>query len=320
MPIIAMLIAFVAGCGGSSDTPPEPDTLPPLGADMLVFDSSRSGNHEIFVMRNDGSGARQLTQDASYENWWPRLSPDRRKLLFYRAPRGLPERYDLASLWTIQVDGTALTQLRAAGADGWPLQGHGEWSPNGAAIAMFGGSSATSPQIYVTDAMGRSPRQITQRPGINTDVSWSPDGRTLLFNGCPATPCAEADYEIYAIPAAGGSETRLTFDGVADYDPYFSPDGKTIAWLVKSDPAAYNGLGAWSIRVASADGSNARWLINDGQINSKPAWSLDGANIYFHRMEPAREVRWGVFRIGVDGSALTPLTANAAGNNEFPSN
>ncbi len=318
---LMLLTAALAACGGGSGGAPADQVLgaaQPLAADTLAFDSSRSGNHEIFLMKSDGSGARQLTNDASYENWWARVSPDRRKLLFYRSPRGMPERYDLASLWAMNVDGTALTLLRAQGTDGWALQGHSEWSPDGSAIAMFGG--ATSPQIYVADAMGRAPRQLTNRPGVNTDVSWSPDGKTLLFNGCAAMPCSPGGYEIYSIPAAGGTPVRLTTDALPDYDPYFSPDGKTIAWLVTSDPAAWNGLGAWSIRIANADGSNPRWLINDGQINSKPAWSLDGKSIYFHRMEPLKEIRWGVFRINVDGSGLTPLTGNAPGNNEHPSN
>lgn len=315
-----MMAAVLTACGGGGDdsgTPPP--AVQPLGADKLVFDSDRIGNHEIFMMRNDGATTVQLTSDASYENWWPRLSPDRRKLLFYRSPRGKPERYDLASLWIINVDGSGLTQLRAQGADGWALQGHGEWSPDGSAIAMFGGT-ATSPQIYITDSSGRNPRQLTARPGVNTDVSWSPDGRTILFNGCPTSTCSPADYEIYAMPSAGGAETRLTFDHLEDYDPYFSPDGTKIAWLTKSDPAAWNGLGAWGISVMNADGSHPAWLIDDGNINSKPAWSLDGQSIYFHRMEPLKDVHWGVYRIGLDGSGLTALTSPGTGNNEFPSN
>lgn len=315
---LTILIALTACGGGGSD--PGPDAgVQPLGANMLVFDSDRGGNHEIFVMRNDGSAARPLTSNVNYENWWPRISPDRRRLLFYRSPRGLPERYDLASLWSVNVDGSGLTLLRAAGTDGWALQGHGEWSPDGQSIAMFGGSG-TSPQIYLTDSSGRLVRQLTNRAGVNTDVSWSPDGRTLLFNGCPGLPCNEQDYEIYSMPATGGAPTRLTFDTLPDYDPYFSPDGKQIAWLTKSDSAAWSGVGAWGITVANTDGTSAYWLINDGQINSKPAWSLDGLSIYFHRMEPAKEVRWGVYRINVDGTGLTFLSASAPGNNEFPSN
>jgi len=310
-----LAVAFTA-CGGGGDAEA---AVQALAADMLVFDSDRSGNHEIFVMKTDGTGAVPLTNDASYENWWPRLSPDRRKLLFYRAPRGKPERYDLASLGVVNVDGSGLTLLRAAGADGWALQGHGEWSPDGRSIAMFGGS-ATSPQIFVTDALGRSPAQLTSRPGVNTDVSWSPDGRTLLFNGCPGLPCSAQDYEIYAMPAAGGTPTRLTFNNVPDYDPYFSPDGTRIAWLTKSSATASMGLGAWGIYIANADGSGAHAVIDDGQINSKPAWSLDGRTLYFHRMVPLTAMRWGIYRIAPDGSGLTGLTTSAPGNNEYPSN
>ena len=319
--VLIFVAAALAACGGGSDGAPADPPLgsaSPLSADTLVFDSNRSGNHEIFLMKTDGSGAQQLTRDSAYENWWPRISPDRRKLLFYRAPRGMSERYDQASLWAMNADGTALTLLRAKGSDGWALQGHGEWSPDGQSIAMFGGGA--SPQIYIADSMGRAPRQVTNRPGVNTDVSWSPDGKTLLFNGCAAMPCNRAGYEIYSIAAAGGTAVRLTSDNLPDYDPYFSPDGKSIAWLVTTNPSGWNGLGAWGIRIANADGTNPRWLINDGQINSKPAWSLDGRHIYFHRMEPLKAPRWGVFRIKTDGSELTPLTADAPGHNEHPSN
>jgi Tol biopolymer transport system component len=314
------LCAALAGCGGGgSDSETPPPGITPLGTNILVFDSDRTGNHEIYLMRNDGGATAQVTSDTSYENWWPRISPDRRKLLFYRAPRGNSERYDLASLWVVNVDGSGLTRLRAAGTDGWALQGHGEWSPDGSSIAMFGGS-ATSPQIFITDSLGRFPRQLTARAGVNTDVSWSPDGRTILFNGCPSTPCTPADYEIYAMPSAGGAETRLTFDHLADYDPYFSPDGTKIAWLTNSNPSAWSGAGAWGISLANADGSNPVWLIDDGNINSKPAWSLDGRSIYFHRMEPLVATRWGVYRMASDGTGLTALTATSTANNEFPSN
>src|ERR1043165_1908684 len=128
------------------DTAP---TAPTLAADQLVFDSTRgSGNHESFAMRTDGSGASRLTNDAAYENWWPRVSPDRTRVLFYRAPAGKPEDYAQASLWVMNADGSGATQLRAKGQDGWTLQGHGEWSPDGTRIAMFG-SVAPALEIFV---------------------------------------------------------------------------------------------------------------------------------------------------------------------------
>lgn len=327
---LSALQACPTGQPGSPDatvvTPDAPPPKPTLAADQLVFDSTRSSsNHEIFVMKTDGSNATRLTIDPAYENWWPRISPDRTRILFYRSPAGMPENYGQASLWVMNADGTGVTQLRARGQDGWTMQGHGEWSPDGTRIAMFG-SAAGALEIFVTDAAGANPVQYTRRGGVNTDVSWSPDGTKLLLNGCPGSPCVPASYEIYVMPAVAlGATTRLTTDTVASYDPYFSPDGTQIAWLVNVDPTANvipgttTSLGRWAIRIAGASGANARYLIDDGNINSKPAWSLDGQTIYFHRMVPP-DYRFRVFRIGRDGTGLTELTAGAPGISEHPSN
>jgi Tol biopolymer transport system component len=94
----------------------------------------------------------------------------------------------------------------------------------------------------------------------------------------------------------------------------------TIAWLTNTNPTANGGLGSWGIRPADADGSNVRTLIDDGQINSKPAWSLDGNSIFFHRINFAEEVAFGVFRIGKTGAGLTRLTPVGTGVNEFSEN
>ena len=310
----------------TTGVPDATPAAPRLAANQLVFDSTRSSsNHEIFVMKTDGTGATRLTTDPAYENWWARISPDRTKVLFYRSPAGNPENYGEASLWVMNADGTGITQLRAKGQDGWTMQGHGEWSPDGTKIAMFGSVGAAL-EIFVTTASGTHPVQYTNRGGVNTDVSWSPDGTKLLLNGCPGTPCVPANYEIYSMPSVPlASAARFTTDALASYDPYFSPDGARIAWLVNVDPTANvipgtgTSLGRWAIRIADASGSNASYLIDDGNINSKPAWSLDGQTIYFHRMVPP-DFRFKVFRIGKDGTGLTELTTGAAGINEHPSN
>jgi Tol biopolymer transport system component len=312
--------------GDAGSTMPDAPSVPSLAADQLVFDSTRSSaNHEIFAMKTDGSGAVRLTIDPAYENWWPRISPDRTKVLFYRAPAGKPEDYAEASLWLMNADGTGVTQLRAKGQDGWTAQGHGEWSPDGTRIAMFGSAGAAL-EIFVTDARGAHPVQYTSRGGVNTDVSWSRDGGALLFNGCPGAPCVPASYEIYAMPAVPlAAATRLTTDAVASYDPYYAPSGNQLAWLVNVDPAANPipgtavSLGRWAIRIADADGGHARYVIDDGNINSKPAWSLDGQTIYFHRMVPP-DYRFKVFRIRPDGTGLTDLTAGVPGISEHPAN
>lgn len=296
--------------------------MPTLANHQLLFDSDRADNrHEIYVMRTDGSCVTRLTHNAAYENWWPRASPDRTKILFYRSPAGDPENYFNASLWVMNADGSGQTQLVADGANGWVAHGHGEWSPDGTQIAMFGALSPTHAEIFVTHANGQNPVQYTNRGGWNTDVSWSPNGSTLLFNGCVnPSVCAPANYELFAMAAAPlATAVPLTSDSLADYDAYYSPDGTKIAWLVNVNPAANGGIGRWAIRIATV-GQPATYLIDDGHINSKPAWSLDSQTIYFHRMVPSEGYRFRVFSIRPDGTGLTELTPGATGNSEHPSN
>jgi len=215
-----------------------------FATDQLVFDSDRAGGtREIYRMTTNGTDAMRLTYDQAYENWWPRISPDREKVLFYRAPPGQSEVYSNASLWVMNADGTGVKRLRAKGDDGWLMQGHGEWSPDGTRIAMFG-TTGLAVEVFVTDADGKNPVQYTSRGGINTDVSWSPDTSKLLFNGYPPETNV---FEIYVMPATPfAAATRLTANTLADYDPYFSPDGSNVAWLVNVNPAANLGLGRWA--------------------------------------------------------------------------
>ena len=90
--IALALVALLTSCGGGSDMGGNPlnpaSTVTALATDQLVFDSTRlSANREIYVMKTDGTGVTRLTNNAAYEHWWPRISPDRKKILFYRRPR-----------------------------------------------------------------------------------------------------------------------------------------------------------------------------------------------------------------------------------------
>jgi Tol biopolymer transport system component len=337
-----MLIASLAACGGKSDDTTTPASCSTgfsgspatLATNQLLFDSDRAnGRHEIYVMKTDGSCVSRLTNNAAYENWWPRASPDRTKILFYRSPvavvgvpGGGPENYFDASLWVMNADGSNQTQLiggtPGTRPNGWVAHGHGEWSPDGSKIAMFGASTNSHAEIFVTDANGQNAAAYTNRGGWNTDVSWSPNGSTLLFNGCVnPNVCAAANYEIYAMSATPlAAAVPLTNDALADYDAYYSPDATKIAWLVNVNPAANGGLGRWAIKIATI-GSPATYLIDDGNINSKPAWSRDSQTIYFHRMVMSEvPPRFRVFSIRPNGTGLAELTPGATGNSEHPSN
>ncbi|MBB6094432.1 TolB protein [Povalibacter uvarum] len=298
-----------------------------LPQQTLLFNSNRTGNYEIFRANTDGTGELRLTRDSNHDSWWPKPSPDRRKILFVRAPKGKHDDYAHASTWVMNADGSEARAILPHRANGWKLQAHPEWSPDGKQIALVAGPTS-NPQIFIVDADGTNPVRLTSngrggnRPGTNIDPSWKPDGEYLLFVGCPRAWCLRGSYEIYRIRRDGTDETRLTFNDRPDFDPYYSPDTRgfpgsgNIAWLENT-----GGITHWSIRLMNTDGSSIRTVIDDGGINSKPAWSIDSSHIYFHRLPPKTPGLFNVWRIRRDGRDLRELILpRPAYVNEYPVN
>lgn len=89
----------------------------------IVFQSSRTGNDEVFVMKSDGTRQKNLTKNAA-EDGDPVFSPDGRKIAFYsNRPKG-PVQGD-AEIWRMRVDGTNPVQL----TDNTDTDAAPDWQP-----------------------------------------------------------------------------------------------------------------------------------------------------------------------------------------------
>ena len=320
LPAPAVRVARTSARSAPSPAASTPTPAPTTHG--LLFDSNRLGNYEIYTANTDGSNPVQLTRSPGWDSIWPKMSPDHTTILFYRTPAGIRDLdYSQATLWMMNADGSNPHQVLGLNPYGWGYQSHAEWSPDGRHLVMVGGP-VSNYQIYITAADGTGPVRVTSdghggpRPGVNLDPSWSPDGLGLLFVGCPQANCTTGDQEVYSIGANGSGITRLTTDSAADFDPYYSPDGKQIAWLRNAGILL---LAQTGIMVMNANGSNQHWLINDGNINSKPDWSVDGTTIFFHRMVGI--VPFNVYRIPATGGAPVRVLADNSATffvNEYP--
>jgi dipeptidyl aminopeptidase/acylaminoacyl peptidase len=76
--------------------------------------------------------------------------------------------------------------------------------------------------------------------GDNADYQFSPDGQKVVFSARVAGKAESwsTNFDLYEVPAAGGGAPRnLTAENPAwDAKPSFSPDGKTLAYLMMKRP------------------------------------------------------------------------------------
>ncbi len=171
----------------------------------LAFESDRghTGDGDIYVMNYDGSGVRQLTNDASNDRQ-PSWSPDGRKIAFYRD----------GGIWVMSsADGSGQTSLTPTGA-------HPSWSPDGSKFVFAGPSG----HIWVMNADGSGLTPLTSAPGFDDTPVWSPDSRRIAFQHTPTQSNLSG---IYLMTADGTGITQLTHGGQT---PVWSPDGTEIVY------------------------------------------------------------------------------------------
>jgi len=213
----------------SKDCPPVPDR-----SQGYVWPLSQL---EIYTSRPDGSDLRQLTDNGFY-NAEATLSPDGKRIIFTSTRDGDIE------LYTMKIDGTDVRRLtHRVGYDGGAV-----YSPDGKLIAWRAGYPTTAAdtadyekllaqhlvrpshvELWVANADGSNPHQITHLGGANFAPAWHPDGRRLIFSSNYPAPHT-GRFDLYLINADGSGLEQVTTAPDFDGFPMFSPDGTKLVW------------------------------------------------------------------------------------------
>lgn len=128
-------------------------------------------------------------------------------------------------------------------------------------------------EIYLMNADGSNPVNLTNNPASDGDPNWSPDGRRIAF-----VSNRDGSNAIYLMNADGSGQTRL----LTGVDPEWSPDGKSIAF-VRDGSVYVHRLGGTETRIsdpATATGL-PEWAHH--ATDSTPAWSPEGSRIAYVR-------------------------------------
>lgn len=117
---------------------------------------------------------------------------------------------------------TAMAKVGASGS--------ASFSPDGKRLAFVSGLSGTN-QVWLIDAQGGWPEQITSFDGNVANAQWSPDGQWIAFH---FVPTGGGGQQIYLIRPDGTGERRLT-DGGDDQNflDGWSPDSRYV--MIASD-------------------------------------------------------------------------------------
>jgi Tol biopolymer transport system component len=118
-------------------------------------------------------------------------------------------------------------------------------------------AASSKPKWDVNAPPGAVVRQakIDVDEGSWMDLDVSPDGKTIAFDLLG---------DIYTMPIAGGTPTRIAEGLAYEVQPRFSPDGKRIAF------SGANDHGGTDLYTRRRDGSATRLVIQDA---GEPAWS-----------------------------------------------
>ena len=164
----------------------------------ITFSSNRDGDFEIFTVRPDGTGVKQLTKN-KLDDFSSAFSPDGKKIVFMRdvlLSDGIRDR----EIFVMNADGTGERRLTfSSGDDADPT-----FSPDGK-IAFVSDRDEDSDEIYVMNADGTGVKRLTFNRSGDISPAFSSNGQKIAF-----VRFENSNTEIFAMNADGSNQTNLT--------------------------------------------------------------------------------------------------------------
>jgi Tol biopolymer transport system component/DNA-binding winged helix-turn-helix (wHTH) protein len=224
----------------------------------IYFTSIMSGKSEIWSINPDGSGQRQLTNDAMDKSYLI-VSPDNKTIFFDSNKTGS------AQVWRMNTDGT--NQRQISQQSGFPLfvSPDGEWvyfqhgvnrtlwrvpanggeeqsvldkganyfafAPDGSRVAFSErqGEERILNIVSLADRQSVKTFHLADRRNRSMNIEWTPDGKNLIY---VATDREYLNYTLWMQPLDQEAPRQLADLGeeeVRGFGFSVSPDGKTLA-------------------------------------------------------------------------------------------
>lgn len=279
----------------------------PDGLRIAFYSSRLAGQLALYIMYADGSNVRYVDGPVNPDRHGnpgascPKWSGDGSRVIYLRYD-ALPATGEVSSLRSVSASGSSITEV-ASGAVFYSKA----LSPDGSR-ALFSRDVPNNSElhgVFVANVNGGGELALA-RDTYRSDVSWSPDGRTVVYT------CPRADQ----IPVFPGGRGALCFSGPAgenwrrlELDPSTASCGE-VEWSPDSSIVLCSGAGG-IYRIDAVSGTISRVVA----LGTRARWSGDGARIVFVQGSPDAQ---DIIVADVSGAHAISLTQDAF-NDDHPS-
>ena len=258
----------------------------------------------------------------------PRWSPDSSTIAF------LSSHDDQEGLWTVKLDRREPRFITGIQSTNFFITYAGEsfsWSPDSKRIAFISATPEATEasgirrsddphvidriqyksrtalsdnkrtHVWIVDVERPEARQLTSGAFYDHAVSFSPRGDEIVFlSNHESDPDAINNSDIFAVDI-GGQVRQITDTKGCEYDPIWSPDGKSIAYTAtKREVTTIDSVAEDAhLWVIPASGGSGRELSTDQDRRVRsPEWAPDGRSILFLAGDKGSTT---IFRAGAEG-------------------
>lgn len=259
-------------------------------ADILLFSKNPKGYNELYKLE-DGIES-PILSDNNFDFWWPKVSPDKTKLLVYRSPVNPSKNHDdykNAELVLSNIDGTNPKVIIEKNKHEWLSQGVCRWNKDATKILMgaeIETNGSAQWRLVITDINGDLPKVISDYWAI--DCNFSVDDAFVYFIGFAnnnlTTDPSKFELQRGEFDAINDTLTNivsLTSNSTRDHDPDLSPDNKRVVFSAGN--ANYDNV---DLVLYDIETKKETVLLDDESANGgSMCWSKDGKAIYYHSVE-----------------------------------